>query len=847
MKRYISIMLITFLFLTTTLGSMSVFADTEIDETAPVIKSIEFLNGDQLDATKEPLKIKIDIIENGTGVDTIYFTFGKYDVDWYASRNGSELLFTGEHIIELDVSQQLPEGEQKLDYLTIGDVSRNSSGYDADQLKKVYGKSPSISIENSDWVDTEVKLREIRFLNPTNLDREDTLLVELTFETKGYIHGMYMNFYDPVSNENDGSLHYNFDGKILTSGTHLLEIPIDNNLKKGTLALNGIGFNGSTHTYYDDWSYPRLFEGKTIEITTGEDEVNLELLDYKIRETNLAPPALLEIVFDVDAHGKSFDKVQLGYRTEKGNSTLFYGDVIPQKDGTYLATCPVGPFITEGKLDLTYIYIYDTEGKYGTSYREHDSGELLKKGSITLESGYDITYFGSLGNSKVVSILKKMKSGETAVLDCRNKKIAAKTIFEAIAGRDITVAFIDEHVQWVFNGKNIQIDQCKDIDLTSEIEVVSGASLGFSDDQKIAKLIFKNNGELPGEVDMRINYDYLAVKYKFPKNNLTLSYHEPKTDNISIEDTDVDMAEDKYYEYEVDHNSTFILSKGRAKIGRTTVSVAQKNEDSIKIKWKKKAGNGYYIYRSTKKDGTYKKIATIKGNSTIAYKDDNVKAGKIYYYKVKPYSKNNTFNKTAVISKPCKACTKIIGKTSVTAVPNGLKSVKIKWKKTAGNGYYVYRATKKDGKYKKVATIKKNTTLTYVDKNVKKGKTYYYKVKPYSKKTTFNKTAKMSKPCKAYTRLKAPKIDTCRKVKNKLRVRIEWYGVKGAKYYEVYRSTKKNGTYKKVCTEKKTDTNYYIDKKVKKGKTYYYKIKAIYKKNSKYNSKLGAYKSVTVK
>lgn len=49
------------------------------------------------------------------------------------------------------------------------------------------------------------------------------------------------------------------------------------------------------------------------------------------------------------------------------------------------------------------------------------------------------------------------------------------------------------------------------------------------------------------------------------------------------------------------------------------------------------------------------------------------------------------------------------------------------------SGYKIYRATKKNGKYKLVKTIKKAGTLKYIDKKLKKGKKYFYKVRPYTK------------------------------------------------------------------------------------------------------------------
>lgn len=98
---------------------------------------------------------------------------------------------------------------------------------------------------------------------------------------------------------------------------------------------------------------------------------------------------------------------------------------------------------------------------------------------------------------------------------------------------------------------------------------------------------------------------------------------------------------------------------------------------------------------------------------------------------------------------------------SLTIKATGTNSIKISFKKVAkAKGYKIYQATKKNGKYKKVKTIKqkKAKRITYTKKKLKTGKRYYYKVRAYKtykkgKKTKYvygkysvKKSAKTKKP-----------------------------------------------------------------------------------------------------
>lgn len=75
------------------------------------------------------------------------------------------------------------------------------------------------------------------------------------------------------------------------------------------------------------------------------------------------------------------------------------------------------------------------------------------------------------------------------------------------------------------------------------------------------------------------------------------------------------------------------------------------------------------------------------------------------------------------------------GKVKLSTVRNIKgKKARLVWKKASkADGYEIFRATKKKGKYKKVAVINKPKKVKYLTKKLKKGSTYFFKVRAYRK------------------------------------------------------------------------------------------------------------------
>lgn len=232
------------------------------------------------------------------------------------------------------------------------------------------------------------------------------------------------------------------------------------------------------------------------------------------------------------------------------------------------------------------------------------------------------------------------------------------------------------------------------------------------------------------------------------------------------------------------------------------------NYKEVMISWNESEGaTQYVIYRSTEKYGTYEQVGK---TSTTLYKSE-VSCGLLYYYKIIPFT--NTIqgeeNTIAIVTKPDK-----IGKLEVKL---NVTNVSISWK--AGKGaqsYAIYRSEKKNSSYVKVGETKKTK---YTDKSTTQGKSYYYKVFAESNGTQSDgiQTKKSIKIPTGPKAVKALKY----KMESYNSLTLSWKASKGATKYTIYRSTSKNGTYKKVKTT--TSTTYRL-KNVKCGQIYYYKI-----------------------
>lgn len=160
------------------------------------------------------------------------------------------------------------------------------------------------------------------------------------------------------------------------------------------------------------------------------------------------------------------------------------------------------------------------------------------------------------------------------------------------------------------------------------------------------------------------------------------------------------------------------------------VKTVKSTATRVKITWNASANAAsYQVYR--KVGSTVKKVgAPVTG--TTAYDTAPVGGKSMSYYVVALSGNKTAYLDSEAGSVKSITLPKATAKVTVKQ-QKGKRAVSIKWKKVKkASSYMIYRSEGKNGKLKKIATVKKGTT--YTDKKVKSKKTYTYKVVAVSAK-----------------------------------------------------------------------------------------------------------------
>ena len=370
----------------------------------------------------------------------------------------------------------------------------------------------------------------------------------------------------------------------------------------------------------------------------------------------------------------------------------------------------------------------------------HECGSLT---SLIIGTGtryIETNAFSKCNNLFNIYYIGKEEAYKTIAIANGNDRISAGVVyFEHLHVYDEKVESVGDCLT---RGSKVYSCRCGD--------VYNDVSYGpHSYQNVITKATFKANGKIQKTCKLCGNIQKTTVipkaKAELAKTNYAYSGKEI---NPTVTVTNADgavLTPDKSYtvkyssgrkemgEYYIKVTLAGTKYKGSTKVyfniipGKPSVSTDE-STDKITLSWDKvKGAKGYRVYSYDPVKKTYKSLKTLTGTS---YTITKLEAGTDYAYSVRAYGKANgetiwgshSVVKTATVP----ATVKISSATSGSA-----GKVTLKWSSTTATGYEIYMATGKDGQYKKIKTITKNTTTSYTKSSLKSGTTYSFIVRAY--------------------------------------------------------------------------------------------------------------------
>jgi len=253
--------------------------------------------------------------------------------------------------------------------------------------------------------------------------------------------------------------------------------------------------------------------------------------------------------------------------------------------------------------------------------------------------------------------------------------------------------------------------------------------------------------------------------------------------------------------------------------------------NTIAFEWKAISDpsvSGYSIYRSTPADSnqTLSRIATINSRFATHYVDEKLTPNTQYLYRFTSTGKENIESNGSEMM-TVSTLPMIAPISFFQFVGNMPRSAKLLWRphpNTRINGYAIDRLNVNDQKWAEIKTIDGRLNAEYIDKDLKDGQVYYYRVRAI----TFDKlSTQPSETVQVVTKPLPPEVKNVTATTNLPKaIALKWEPstLEDLSHYNVYRSASSNGNYE--YRVKLTETTF-TDTTKEDGEPFYYKITAV--------------------
>lgn len=591
------------------------------------------------------------------------------DIITYNQRdyNGATKQITGQDV-ELDV----PEG---------GWISLEfPSVYDSGKYYKVTSvkeNGTELKVTRMDGVEKENErgpFPDSFYFDTVNKDATYEITIEASYpEVKDFYYNLYVKRGDFDSYSNEGMITNLTDSKVqlLTTTKEL-----DGGVLRDPFIIIPFGYRDyeKQHSISYKYEYYMVKDGKDTRLDLTGDSVSVDLKDIF---ANIKDEKQVK-VYAVVTKTRKEDGAFKTFKTEDVTITCKYegGDF-----GIDIANADTIHQIQSNRIVVLM--------KKTNENNEAASCEIKREGDEDYtkmeKAGNGFPYVITQNGTYTIRLTDKFGKSATTTLEYKNikKDMTAPEISGVEDGKTYcltrTITVIDEHLRDVkVNGKRIELDENNQYVLSGSGKQVITATDDYDNVTEITVTINDHHTGGKATCKAKAICDICKMEYGM---------------QISIE--------------------------------KPSITAKSTNGTTI-IRWKKVINaSGYKVYRAKKKKGKYELLNTTEA---LSYSDSSIIGGRNYYYKVAAYYKNES---TTINGEASDVVLQVgtLKKVSLRVKNKKKSTASLSWKKVAGaKKYQIYRATRKKGKYSKIATTKK---LTYKNTSLSKKKTYYYKVRAY--------------------------------------------------------------------------------------------------------------------
>ena len=555
-----------------------------LDEIAPEFKSITIeTDKTDLNFTKsDNVTIKAVITDNMSGVSKSSYNYVTFRTSSGDSLTASlSLLSEADHTYKgtIYIGQYCPMGKYTISSVSAKDNADNTTHTIPSGSTGLYFNVVNTDVDNTAPVVHSIELDK----TTTTASGEITLTANITDTISGFSYG-YVYFTNSIYNRTLQFYVSSYDRKD-NSNEYTSKLTLNKYTRLGDYTLSSLSvYDAARNSCYD---IPVDDAALTFKVERGEDyfydNTPPEVTSVELKNSKITAPGTITVLAEASDQATDEDTEEpsgegSGITTFK---IYFYNTLykktltaVMNKDtesGKYVGDIEVNQWARPNDYVINSIEIFDLADNrkymyaYNNTIPESMTGLLFE----VFNGGGDVNYEHRSNTENLKEDMKKVKEGDKVLVNYNPENdTLKKEIFEEIKGKDISMTFENEGVQWIINGKDVTDENIKDIHMEVKFNTIEDfadedtkrAITNITGETPVAVISFPENGELPCPVRMRIKADHTMRKFLGKEEGLYVYYYDNTLKKMKTIAAQVTIEDDQYFEFTIYHCSDYVLS-----------------------------------------------------------------------------------------------------------------------------------------------------------------------------------------------------------------------------------------------------------------------------------------------